>query len=82
MAASDESHPQRGGRGGRGGQSQRGGRGGSRGGNNYNDSRPMTTAALQAPEFKPQSSQDFFEERKNENNRFTGAGSNQPNNIT
>lgn len=39
----------------------------------------MTT---HAPEFKPQSSSDFFEERKGENERFSGAGSNQPNNIT
>jgi hypothetical protein len=39
----------------------------------------MTT---QAPEFKHQSSEDFFEERKGEKERFSGAGSNQPNNIT
>jgi len=41
------------------------------------------TAALDAPEFKPQqSSSDFFEERKFEKDRFSGQMSSQPSNVT
>ena len=42
------------------------------------------TAAIDAPEFKPQqqSSSDFFEERKFEKDRFSGQMSSQPSNVT